>query len=609
MGLDRPTDSPASSSSASLRSHSAASASPITSPDESGSENGDLFQTLDGGTAHDHDVSHHLPISATPSPQFILIIGGLGYIGSHTSLELLKAGFNVVIVDNLSNSFEGVLHRIKKLADDHYCGTGGAAPLLHFHKLDYRSRSMRFLLESYSDIAQSSLEPSWPGLTARHSRVVYQSRIVGVIHFAASKSVVDSISRPLHYYRNNVCGLVSLLELLERYGIRSFVFSSSATIYGTRAESGRPLVEEDLVHHPQTVVDARGNETHLEPRVEGLTSPYARTKYFCEAVLADVAAADPNWRITALRYFNPVGCEPSGMLGEDPRSRPTNLFPVLTQVLTGERPVLDIYGTDYATKDGTPIRDFVHVTDVARGHISALKPMLSPTSSAVGSFRAYNLGSGTGTTVMEAVRSLESASSRKIPLRLSDRRSGDVGFCVASNERAKRELGWEPRETLDKCAVDSWNFVRRRQTLPPEVGAASRGSLVRPRTVSLPAFGDGILCSEPSEVSDDEMCRTPTPPTEKSLDLGIVEPRDVPLPLSPILETAEEAPAIASVLTPEPVDVALPLSPILEAVEAALADITLLTEPAGEHLLSAVGPLKTQARYHTTELESTQIGI
>jgi len=546
----------------------------------------------------------------TPSPpQFILVIGGLGYIGSHTSLELLKAGYNVVIVDNLSNSYEGVLHRIKKLSDDHYCGVGGVAPLIHFHKLDYRSRSMRFLLESYSDMAPSSMEISSPGSSLLHSRVVYQSRIVGVIHFAASKSVVDSISRPLHYYRNNVCGLVSLLELLERYAIRSFVFSSSATIYGTRAESGRPLVEEDLVHHPQTVIDGKGNAIRLEPKVEGLTSPYARTKYFCEAVLADVAAADPNWRITALRYFNPVGCEPSGTLGEDPRSRPTNLFPVLTQVLTGERPVLDIYGSDYATKDGTPIRDFVHVTDVAQGHIFALKPLLSPSAPVEGSFRAYNLGSGTGTTVLDAVRSLEGASSRKIPLRLSERRSGDVSFCVASNDRARRELGWEPRRTLEKCAVDSWNFVRRRQTLPPEVVAPGRGPLVRPRAISLPAYGDGLLCSEPSEVGDDELCRTPTPPTEKSTDLGIFEPGDVPLPLSPILESVEETPAAESELPLEPTDLVLPAGPALQDAQDVVTILKLLPEPTDKAVVYYAQAPKMEMRYHAAELGDNQTGL
>jgi UDP-glucose 4-epimerase len=518
--LDQFTDSSASPSAESVVTPSVISASSITTPDESErSDDDECFSSLDGG--HEHQECSNGPDSAGTALQFILVIGGLGYIGSHTSLELLKAGFNVIIVDNLSNSYEEVSYNIKKLAEEHYSAQGGSMPLLHFHKLDYRSGSMRFLLESYGEVVPSSLHsssqssPSSPG----RSRLTYMSRIAGVIHFAASKSVVDSMSRALHYYRNNVCGLVSLLDLLERYGIRNLVFSSSATIYGTRAESGQPLREEDLVHHPEPVEDASGGTTLVYPKVEGLTSPYARTKYFCEAILADVAAADPLWRIIALRYFNPVGCEPTGLLGEHPRSKPTNLFPVLTQVLTGSRPVLDIYGSDYATKDGTPIRDFVHVVDVAKGHIAALKPLLSPasgdSSTPSPSFRTYNLGSGNGTTVLDAVRSLEGASGMTIPLRLSGRRPGDVGFCVASNDRARTELNWEPQENLERCARDSWNFVRRK-TMSPPLAQCSRRPCLRP-----------------------------------PLAVHCVRPADIALPPSPILEAADDGATTANLSHPE----------------------------------------------------------
>lgn len=390
--------------------------------------------------------------TAGSSNRFILVIGGLGFIGSHTSLELLKAGYNVIIVDDLSNSFDSVFTRVQKLAAKYCHEQGRQMPALHFHKLDYRSTSMRFLLESYSDfISTSPQDPS------QQPSLVRQSRIDGVIHFAAFKSVSESISRPIAYYRNNVCGLVDLVELLGKHNIRNFVFSSSATVYGTKADAGRPLREEDLVHHPETYLDESSQEVHAEPMVAGLQSPYARSKYFCEAILADIAFSDPAWRIVALRYFNPIGCDASGLLGEDPKGTPTNLFPVITQVLTGARKELDIFGTNWDTRDGTAVRDFVHVSDVARGHIAALAAKNeSP-------FRTFNLGSGTGTTVTEAVRSLEVAASKDIPVRMVGRRAGDVGFCVASNDRAAKELGWTAKESIPQCATDLWNYVSKAQ--------------------------------------------------------------------------------------------------------------------------------------------------
>lgn len=390
--------------------------------------------------------------SNSSSSRFILVIGGLGFIGSHTSLELLKSGYNVIIVDDLSNSFDTVFTKIQKLAASHFHGLDQEMPALQFHKLDYRSSSMRFLLESYSDLVSVSSRDS-----SQQPSLVRQSRIAGVIHFAAYKSVSESISRPIAYYRNNVCGLVDLVELLGRHNIRNFVFSSSATVYGTRADAGRPLREEDLVHHPETYLDDGDKEVHAEPMVAGLQSPYARTKYFCEAILADIAHSDPAWRIVALRYFNPIGCDPSGMLGEDPKGTPTNLFPVITQVLTGARKELDVFGTDWDTRDGTAVRDFVHVSDVARGHIAALG------SQNESPFRTFNLGSGTGTTVSEAIRSLEVAASKDIPVHLTGRRAGDVGFCVASNDRASKELGWTAKESIPQCATDLWNYVSKTQ--------------------------------------------------------------------------------------------------------------------------------------------------
>lgn len=404
----------------------------------------------------------------------------------HIVLKSQKAnvGFPVIVVDNLSNSYESVLHNIKLIVGKECKEKGTQMPLVHFHRVDYRSRSMRFLLESYTDLVpvqKATSSSSTPDFDeAERRQMTYQSRITGVIHFAAFKSVSESIGKPLAYYNNNVCGLVALLELLDKFAIRNFIFSSSATVYGAKANAGVPLREEDLVHLPETAQDPATNSTiTLTPEVSGLTCPYGRTKYMAEAILADLAEADPRWRIVALRYFNPVGCDPSGLLGENPRNTPTNLYPVITQVLTGDRPQLDVFGSDWDTRDGSAVRDFVHVLDVARGHIAALRPSPAPKATETqvpavsaaaatecggklpGGFRAYNLGSGNGTTVLEAVRSLEQAAGQHIPLEHRGRRAGDVGMCVASNARARQELGWMPRESITQCAVDLWNFVSR----------------------------------------------------------------------------------------------------------------------------------------------------
>lgn len=362
-------------------------------------------------------------------------------------------------MDNLSNSYESVLHNIKLIAGKEHKEKGTQMPLIHFHRVDYRSRSMRFLLESYTDLVPIG-KSSETSDDSERRQMTYKSRITGVIHFAAFKSVSESIGKPLAYYNNNVCGLVSLLELLDKFSIRNFIFSSSATVYGAKANAGVRLREEDLVHFPETYQDIETNATvSVEPSVAGLTCPYGRTKYMAEAILADLAEADDRWRITALRYFNPVGCDPSGLLGESPRNVPTNLYPVITQVLTGDRDALSVFGTDWDTRDGSAVRDFVHVLDVARGHIAALRP--AQTANKRPAFRAYNLGSGNGTTVFEAVRSLEAAAGKEIPLSHQGRRAGDVGTCVASNARAQAELGWAPKESITQCAVDLWNFVSR----------------------------------------------------------------------------------------------------------------------------------------------------
>jgi UDP-glucose 4-epimerase len=280
----------------------------------------------------------------TPLPDFtpedyVLITGGLGYIGSHSSLELLKAGYNIIIIDNLSNSFRSVYDRILELADRHYdsIGAHGQCPQVKLYEIDYRDvYAMRAVLELYA------LPPSI-GNTV--------SSISGVIHFAALKAVEESIRNPLIYYRNNVNGLVDLMTLLDIFNIRTFLFSSSATVYGTLADKGFPITEELCVHSKQIYRDHNGIKRLAEEGCTGLTNPYGRTKIFGEAILADLAASDPSWNIVVLRYFNPIGCDTSGLLGEAPKGTPSNLLPVVVKVMTGQWEELSINGSDWDTVD------------------------------------------------------------------------------------------------------------------------------------------------------------------------------------------------------------------------------------------------------------------
>lgn len=360
----------------------------------------------------------------------------MGYIGSHTTLELLKEGHNVIIIDDLSNSYEDVLSRIRFLALEDCKDRGIMVPTLRFHKLDYRSHAMRQLLASYA---------------------ASRSIISGVIHFAAFKSVSESISRPLAYYQNNISGLIELLITLQDFGIKNFVFSSSATVYGAKANESKPLHEDDLVHFDEVVLDEHGNKTIKSNGIQGITNPYGRTKYFAEAILADVARADPSMRITALRYFNPVGCHPSGILREDPRQKPTNLFPVIASVIKGTKPALEIFGSDWETRDGTAVRDFIHVVDLAQGHIAALEAAYADPKREA--FRSYNLGTGNGMTVAEVIASFEKASQQELSVVKAPRRAGDVGYCVAATQRAETELGWTAQKFVDECARDTWKAL------------------------------------------------------------------------------------------------------------------------------------------------------
>jgi UDP-glucose 4-epimerase len=391
------------------------------------------------------DELFDIPPLPSDNEQFILVTGGLGFIGSHTVLELLKAGYNVVIIDDLSNSFHDTFTRILTIANGHFHSIGGHCPKAEFHNISYRDLpSMRALLESHC--------PS--GLPGSEKR----SNIIGVIHFAAYKAVEESIHHPLKYYKNNINGLVDFMTLLDEFDIKTFIFSSSASIYGTLADGIPLLREEHCVHEPITYRDRDGTERFAQQGCTGITNPYSRTKFFGEAILSDLAKSDPSWNIVGLRYFNPIGCDASGLLGEDPKGVPSNLLPVVVKVMTGQIPELAVYGGDWSTPDGTTVRDFIHVTDLARGHTAALTA--ANNGKIRGGYRAFNLGTGTGYSVLEVVDAMESVSQRPIPRRVANRRAGDVQCSVAAVERSRNELGWETNKTLRDACLDVWHYLK-----------------------------------------------------------------------------------------------------------------------------------------------------
>lgn len=405
------------------------------SVDTPATERGDLFDDID-------ELLRRCPVE---NP-YILVTGGLGFIGSHTTLELLKANYNVIVIDNLSNAFESVFHRISDLACDFHKKNGTAMPSLQLHAHDYRdTTALRPLLQGFQ------VESRWGAP---------KSQIAGVIHFAAYKAVEESIRHPLKYYANNVGGLIDFATTLGDFGIKTFIFSSSATVYGILATSGLPLKEELCVHKDEIYTDHQGVSQTIQPGCTGITNPYGRTKWICETILADLAASDPEWTIVALRYFNPVGCDPSGLLGEDPRQAPTNLLPVVVKVMTGQYSELSIFGSDWETEDGTAVRDFIHVTDLARGHIAALST--ANAGKLIENFRTFNLGTGFGNSVLDVVNTMEAVSSKKIPKRAAGRREGDVGYCVAVADRSQQELKWQTEKTLKDACTDICNFLEVR---------------------------------------------------------------------------------------------------------------------------------------------------
>ncbi|MCW4631018.1 MULTISPECIES: UDP-glucose 4-epimerase GalE [Marinomonas] len=326
---------------------------------------------------------------------FVLVTGGTGFIGSHTCVELLNQGYDVVVVDNLCNSNVEVLHRIERI-------TGKQVT---FYQLD--------LLDK-------------PAL----NRVFEAHAIQAVIHFAGLKAVGESTKIPLAYYHNNLTGTLNLLDVMAEHGVFDLVFSSSATVYGEN--NPIPYVE----HFPLSS-----------------TSPYGRTKVMIEQFLQDAYASDKRWNVSLLRYFNPVGAHPSGLMGEDPRGVPNNLMPFITQVAVGKRAQLSVFGGDYATHDGTGVRDYIHVVDLALGHIKALEKLASQ---AVKSIDAYNLGAGIGFSVLDVVKAFEKASGQAIPYEIMPRRAGDIAEFYANAEKARNILGWEVSLSLEDMCRDSW---------------------------------------------------------------------------------------------------------------------------------------------------------
>lgn len=326
----------------------------------------------------------------------ILVTGGLGYIGSHTCVVLAEAGYGLVIVDNLSNSKASVLERLRELAP-------GAQ--IDFHRVDLREREAM-------------------------TRIIGDSGVEAVVHFAGLKAVGESVERPVAYYDNNVGGTIALLDAMAHRNVRRIVFSSSATVYGV--PEFLPLQE----HHP------------LRP-----TSPYGWTKLHIEQMLADVAASDPSFLHATLRYFNPIGAHPSGRIGEDPRDIPNNLFPYVTQVAIGKLPRLRVFGNDYGTPDGTGVRDYLHVMDLAEGHLAALKYLED-----AGRSVTANLGTGSGYSVLDLVRAFEGASGRRVPLEVVGRRPGDIPACYADAGHAQRQLGWRARRSIEEMCRDGWRW-------------------------------------------------------------------------------------------------------------------------------------------------------
>ena len=331
----------------------------------------------------------------------ILVTGGAGYIGSHTVIELLNAGKEVVIVDNFSNSKPQTLDLIKKITNKTF----------KFYEIDYLNKN--------------DLE-----------KVFEENNIDSVINFAGFKAVGESVEKPIMYYKNNVSGALQLLETMQKYNVKKFIFSSSATVYGEPEKI--PLTEDC--------------------KTGGTTNPYGTSKYFIEQILNDLYKSDSTWNIAILRYFNPVGSHESGLIGEEPNGIPNNLMPYIVRVASGQLKELSVFGNDYNTPDGTGVRDYIHVVDLAKGHLKALEKLEKEN----GIF-TYNLGTGKGYSVLEMVETFQRATGKKINYKIVSRRAGDIATCYADTSKANIELNWTANKTLEDMCLDSWRYIENKQ--------------------------------------------------------------------------------------------------------------------------------------------------
>ena len=330
----------------------------------------------------------------------ILLPGGAGYIGSHTAVELLNSGKEIVIIDNFSNSKPEVLDKIKIITGKDF----------KFYEMDYRDKEAL-------------------------DKVFSENNIEAVINFAGYKAVGESVQKPIEYYENNIGGCLAVLDVMRKYNCKKFIFSSSATVYGDPEVI--PITEEC--------------------KVGGTTNPYGTTKLFIEQILKDVYASDNTMDICILRYFNPVGAHSSGLIGEEPQGIPNNLMPYVVRVAAGILPELSVFGNDYDTPDGTGVRDYIHVVDLAKGHVKALEKLDKENQG----LYIYNLGTGTGYSVLDMVKAFETSTGKEVKYKIVGRRAGDIATCYADPAKAREELGWVAEKTLEDMCRDSWNYIEK----------------------------------------------------------------------------------------------------------------------------------------------------
>ena len=328
----------------------------------------------------------------------VLLPGGAGFIGSHTAVELLNAGEEIVIIDNFSNSKSQVLEAIRKITGKDF----------KFYEMNYMDRE-------------------------KLEKVFKENEINAVMNFAGYKAVGESVKKPIEYYTNNVSGALVLLDVMKKYNCKKFIFSSSATVYGEPETI--PITEE-----------CKTGET---------TNPYGTSKLFIEQILKDLYKSDNTWDICILRYFNPIGAHESGLIGEEPQGVPNNLMPYIARVANGTLKELSVFGNDYNTPDGTGVRDYIHVVDLAKGHVKALEKLNKEGKG----LYIYNLGTGKGYSVLDMVKAFEKATGKKVPYKIAPRRAGDIATCYADPKKAKEELGWVAEKTLEDMCLDSWNYI------------------------------------------------------------------------------------------------------------------------------------------------------